>query len=389
MRILLAGVADDSNVGFELQMAVRAAGHEALSVCERQHPFRYPQQSLVKDKVQNLCQMVETADVIDFYNSLWVELPSRVAGKSIVVQHGGGYYRKFPERMNEHWNKIASVTVTRTGDLYGLGAENEVFLVTPVDTETLAATRLPDAPKLIVGHYPSRTTAKGSEIIAEVMYEYRDLVEFRTRDKPVPWERHIEEIKECHVVIETLKPELGGRVFGEPGVSSREIASLGRIVITNSLTVPLYNWFYGYFAPLVANTPEELADCLDRVLAMTRKQLQTLASEMRRWVVKHHSREATGKQLIKRVYEPAIKAGARRFSPSLIGAVMDSPSQAFYEGELMRVCGEQGHSMEARNRYPGWSEFACVKCHRKAGAAEFPPSGASYVNGDAVDHPCS
>ena len=394
LKVLLAALADDSNVGHDFAKALRAVGVEAWSVCDHPHPFRYPSQSSnTRECAKELEEWTQTCDIVDFYNSVSIDLPSSLDDKVLVVQHGGGRYRNHPELMNYYWNQMVSATVARTGDLYGLGAAHETLVISPVDTDFLQPRKRSPREKVIVGHFPSIPFNKGTQEVCSIVQAlandplYAGAFEFRTRQEPVRWLDQLDAIADCDVLIETLKPKLKGRTFGEPGVTSREAAALGCAVITNSHTTDLYEQEYGSGLPLlIANTPQKLKEHLTHVI--TTPHLRSLQHRTREWVVERHALAPTGTRLMEKVYLPAMQRGPFG-TREYLGICTKQADQEFLEQGCIHQARALGHEMELVRRDPGNSQMICKKCGRVAGCAPLPPPGAECINGPAVDERCS
>ena len=98
------------------------------------------------------------------------------------------------------------------------------------------------------------------------------------------------------------KLELGGKKFGEWGNQAIEAASIGKVVITNSLSTDLYRKEYGDCALHIANSAEELETHLVDLITMDRKKLLEEKHNSRDWVVSNHSLIATAKRLKDKIF---------------------------------------------------------------------------------------
>ena len=123
----------------------------------------------------------------------------------------------------------------------------------------------------------------------------------------VSWEQNIERMRNCDIIIETHQPSLnldgrGSKVFGEWGNTAIEGASLGKSVITNSLTTDYYSQEYGDMGLHIANDEEDLVSNLYELVHMGRQKVLEDGEKTREWVVNNHSMEATALRLWNRIY---------------------------------------------------------------------------------------
>jgi hypothetical protein len=308
MRILLLAEQDNSNVGFETAQALRSVGHEVEIWKRKEHPFKYCREAPITQRPW--CGLVEDfkPNVIHFYHAscqsrhfTFGEMDTiEFNGILPVVQHGGTPYRAkmgwWDAKLN---SQFKALILARTADL--MHHPHAKLYVSPIDVETLRP-RLHSGPT-IVGHFPNFPEVKGT---AEIMPVLRDLnCEVRYSAERIEWREHIERVAACDIIVETLKPKLGDKRFGEGGVTGFEASALGCIVITNSFAPQHYKAAYGRTELRYANSVEELRARLDGLLSLDRN---TLAAEQRRsrnWVVEKHSYEPTGRYLT-RLYEEAV-----------------------------------------------------------------------------------
>lgn len=311
MKILLLGYHDDANVASDLSRALNSVGHEAQAYSGIPHPLLYPhcaRRLLTIDR-----DFALSADVVDYYASNALE-GFHFPNKPTIVQHGGSFYRRNAKVFNDYWNPRVRATVIRTGDLWRLGsktAKNPIYLIPPVDTDFLQPRKRTG--KIVVGHFPSNPKTKGTEAIlsclASLPASKRARLDVRTSDKVTPWPEHIKQVAACDVIIEAMQPTINNNPFGEPGVASREAASLGCGVITHHAYKAIYETAYGLDCPhLIANDLATLDTQLRKVASMSRKRLREWQEESRTWVVAKHSYAVTANRYINEVYQPCLSS---------------------------------------------------------------------------------
>lgn len=246
--------------------------------------------------------------------SMWLR---RLRHKVVVVQHGNSYCRQQPSFYRWIWEGIADAHVMHEGDLMRLGFPNEHLILPPVDTGAITPPPIPsERDRLVVGHFPSSMYTKGTPEIRMVMAGFPS-IDFRTSPldmrlptgvETVSHAAHLWRMSECDVIIDQIKPTLGGRPFGEWCSTACESAALGRVTIANSHTVDLYRQAYGEEPMIwIANTPRELLFQMECLGGIPRDLLAEQQALTREWVVRCHSIEATGLHYHERVLAPLLE----------------------------------------------------------------------------------
>ena len=326
MKVLMLAWADWANTGWRFSKCLEMLGLDVTYYKGRRHHFSYPEQGQLHPslyhrkmygKVQTvyapaLQREVEKADVIHFIASTFVDSGVWLHGKRVIVQHGGSLYRQNFIELNNFFNPIVDKTIIQCPDLLKLGAKNEKLIYYPVDTKKLTPDFGRRSNKLLVGHFPSNTTVKGTQAIRDTIQRLQGISELRDRFEYVgcnsdtaetlPWEKHLHRIRNCDIIIETCNAWQGTKVFGEWGNSALESAALGKIVVTNSLAKRTYEEEYGANALRIANNPKQLFHTLRTLLKMSDSQIERTKRETREWVVNNHSMAATANRLWKQVY---------------------------------------------------------------------------------------
>lgn len=309
---------DWSNTGWRFSKCLESLGLNVQFFKGNKHLFEYPEQGQIHSAlawhsqsftpfltVPELRPLVEAAKVIHFIASTLIQTGADLKKKNIVMQHGGSMYRQNHEVMNPVLNGFVDATIIQMPELMGLGAKNETWISFPVDTELLQLDFQIER-RLRIGHFPSNTEVKGTEKILPIMEKSKSRFEYvGIQDLPsdhVTWAENLERIRGCDILIEACNLTQLGRTYGEWGNTVVEAAALGKIVITNSLSIDYYEREYGPCPLLIANSEEQLETRLEEVLAMTEAELIAKSEETREWVVQYHSMEATAMKLKDKVY---------------------------------------------------------------------------------------
>lgn len=329
-KILMLTAHDWANTGYRFSKCLEMLGFDVTAYKGANHVFQYPKQMELHPSLNNirtftyngiplwyveardLARKTRKADIIHFIASTFVDVGIPFKNKKVVVQHGGHTYRANPA-LADFFNKITDATIIQCPDLLGLGSNNEHLIYYPVQLDVLKPEYKPKEGFLRIGHFPSNPKTKGTEKILKVIEELSGnhllrskfgYVGIRVLDKSVriPWEQHINRVRECDVLIETCNPESDGKTYGEWGNAAIEAAALGKIVVTNSLAQDIYAREYGECALHIANTPEELQKQLEIIIKMSDQEILKEKKKTYQWVKKNHSMEATAKRLWDKIY---------------------------------------------------------------------------------------
>jgi len=299
-------------------------GLDVLFLKGRAHTFGYPVQGEVHDelrgaigivhscrKAPKLKALAEEAHVIHYIASNFVDVGIDMRRKNVVMQHGGTAYRQGHERLNPIYNQFTDVTIIQMPELLGHGAKNEVWVSFPVDTEMLRpGDGLSDNGPLRIGHFPSVASVKGTDAVLRTIKSLEGDLKDRfvyvgVTDMGlniVKWMANLKRLSRCDIYVEACKLHQNGRRYGEWGNTVVEAAALGKVVVTNSLSIKRYEREYGKCPLLIANCEDELRGTLGELITADRAWLRDKAKETRKWVVKYHSMEATARRLKEKVY---------------------------------------------------------------------------------------
>lgn len=296
MDVLFCSINDWANVGALFAKALKTVGVEAVSAVRYPHEFDYPDKSVKWTNWPVLQTLANQAQVVVMMHSvLFNRLNLR--GKRVGVFHGGSAYRKNKESIIPSFNRVCDVTLVQTGDLMDDKVRNQVWVMPPVDTESLNSV-LEERPteKLVYAHHPSNPKVKGSGLIVPMLEKLG--VAFKRDFEILPHTQHINRLRACDVYVETMATRTrDAKPFGSWGMSAMEAAALGKIVITNDLWRKEYEAEFGPCPLLVANTPIELETAVLCLQNSTSSQIVELKAAMREWVVKNHSFKPVGEKL--------------------------------------------------------------------------------------------
>ena len=324
MEVLMLTHSDWSNTGWRFSKCLELLGINVQFYKGKLHKFGYPEQAVVhkamlgKRKqcrhpvifdVPGLKSLVEQAQIIHFTASTFIRTGADLSNKYVVVQHGGSTFRKAPTKVNKIFNPMVDATIIQCPDLLGLGSRNESLIYYPVDTELLQPVfERKNNNKLLIGHFPSTPTTKGTRTITGVINKLAKDPNISNKFKyvgatnKVSWPDQLARVSKCDIIIETLNLKFDGRAFGEWGNQAIEAAALGKIVMTNSLTAGLYKKEYGNCALNIVNNATQLEKCLRVTTAADAQTLLKKKQETRKWVVENHSIAATAVRLWEKIY---------------------------------------------------------------------------------------
>lgn len=305
--ILFISVKDWANVGYMFAESLRTIGIDALSVSLRQTGIVYPETSLYFNSLHEIIPYIEESDIVVLMHSNpdLLTIPYDLRKKKVAVFHGGSEYRIKPEIINALFNDLVYVSIVQTGNLLGLGAKNEKWIIPAIDID-----KIPVVPKnnkkLIVGHFPRSFLVKGTDEINKVVNKLKNKYDFEYfySNIPVTWEESLRRMSRCDIYICAMKPELYGKHYGGGiEITDLESMALGNITITHHTTFDRFEGEFGRCPLFVANNPDQLWDRLDEALSMSRENIKIESNNIRKWVEEHASYEAVGKRLKEILYE--------------------------------------------------------------------------------------
>jgi hypothetical protein len=298
-EVLLVSENDWANAGHVYCKALRSIGIDADAITLNLHGFHYTEQArqVERKDLKGLCD--KSRIVISMHSR---NLVGRAA-EHMCVFHGGAQYRGNAKAVNSVFNPFVDCSIIQTGDLLGLGAKNEVWVLPAIDLKSIKPRFGITGNKIRIGHHPRSFKDKGGPAVLRVIDrlksypQLRNRFEFTTDSTHVPWEQSIQRMGDCDIYIECLAPTHLGKKHGAWGITALECAALGKIVVTNFADYELYEADYGKCGLQVTNTEDEMLDKLVELLSLTDNELENLQVDTREWAEKHHSYEAIGTRL--------------------------------------------------------------------------------------------
>ena len=342
MRVLFLTGTDNGNSGWRFSECVKLLGYDVETLKVAPTKSNHPQQmtrmtppygkkflyyGLSWREIPSLKKYADSFDIIHYMHTTFIDTGINLTTKNVIVNHGGSRFRNNAKHACEMFNRIVDFSIVQTPSLMNLGAKNEVWIVTPVNTDFIYPDNHSLGKTLRIGHYPSSPKKKGTDRILPVIKDFGNKINYvgatslLTPNTFVPWERNLQRIKQCDVIIETLKTDIDGRVAGGWGSSALEAAAAGTIVITNYLQKDIYLKEYGEIPFLVANTQDELRERLREVVAMTDSEIKKLKEKTRQWAVDNHSFVPTSKRLVEKVYGQLPSPNQNGFSSQPSSAI--------------------------------------------------------------------
>lgn len=307
MKVVFLAARDYANVGWSYIQALKSVGVDAQGFKIASHPFGYLDEMnvITPGKHPEVQKLVDSADIIQIiYSSLGKMDININLKKNIVIHHGGSAYRKRFASLNVFWNCKSAAAIIETPDLLHLGARNEHYITSPVDTSMLTPKFYDGNRPLRIAHYSSSpfVKTKGTDVIMNILNNLKKEFDFEiyTSDKLVSWRDNIDRVSECDIYIDQLS------AVGEYGVSTKEAAALGKIVVSTHMGVAEYNKVFGDTKVIVSNTPEKMRENLIWFLNQSPKDIRRIQEETRNWIVAKHSYVPIGHKL-KNIYNGVLK----------------------------------------------------------------------------------
>tara|TARA_B100000963_G_scaffold72354_1_gene60466 strand:- start:3396 stop:5018 length:1623 start_codon:yes stop_codon:yes gene_type:complete len=337
--IILAG--DDwANTAHRFTKSYNINNKNVLLIKLNRHPFNYPEQGIVwnvrrsriseyplvrkleninllTDIMDNISKVILHATQVYYFNNRYIF--QLFPKKEYIFCHGGTTYREAPQKIRI-FDKYVKKYIIQSPDLLGYSPKNvtEKLIYYPIETKKINPDfSFRNKNKLTIAHWPSNTYVKGTKLILQTISKlYKDSFNFDyigvinvkekagdKRNDKVSWEENIKRMKNIDIYIETVKPILNGKKFGEWGNTCLEAAACGAIVCTNCLEYKKYEKEYNTKLPLlVSNNANDLYNNLKNLLTMDRKDLLDLKKKSRKWCEDYHSIKKTGERLIEYIF---------------------------------------------------------------------------------------
>jgi glycosyltransferase involved in cell wall biosynthesis len=283
---------DFGNLGYAYAESLKAIGHRAESYCLFKHPYGYAKQSkrIYEGEVR---ESLHGADVVIIMHSSARFVQYVPEGVPYFVMHGGTRYRQNTDDFIKKF-KDARGAIIQTPDLLGLGTIPEELICAPAD---LSIEYVPFHKTLHgFGHYPTNRMNKGTDQIIRAARQSR--IDLHTDEMLLPYYRNLERIGKCKIYIELFKPEQRGKLYGTFGLTAIEAAMVGRPVITQCANYQSYVDRYCDIAFEIVESESELIEAMTDCAKMTDDSVERWGKNLRNDVMKWHSPQRIGEQLI-------------------------------------------------------------------------------------------
>ena len=346
--VLILTLEDNANTAWRYSKCLRMLGLNVMGFKGAIHPFYYPEQlpvhpSLAEWRVKwngpkralfmevidpEIKMLMKEARVIHYFHTYgFYYADMNFYNKKIVCNHGGRIYRLYHDIWNKTVDPFIDANIIQTPDLLNFGATNEHYMMNPVQTNYLKPFYRDTSDDLRIAHFPSMAKKKGTTGIVDTIEKVRSKFPNRLQyygttgvaagsDENPPqyniWYHNIDRMKVADIYIDQISPTVtyGGLrenktvPFGEFANAALEAASLGKIVIANSIGVNHYAEKYGELPMVqIANNMEELEEILNWLLSEKPSKIHELQVKTREWVVRNHSMKAHAKRLWNEVYK--------------------------------------------------------------------------------------
>ena len=318
---------DWSNTAYRFTKSLKNINYRMTMIKFTSHIFNYKYQGITlkfkKDIISNYPNIYNIEDsenflinLVDNFKNIWFhasQIPyinqkniiNYLSNKNYFVSHGGSSYRNNMSIVSKYFNKICKRTLIQCPDLLKGSSNYETLIYYPVDIDFIKPDfTFKDKDKLVVAHYPSSESTKGSDIIIPILKKFEDKIilnctkEVGKNKSRIDWESNLQRYKECDVYVETIKPILHNKDYGEWGNTCLEAAASGCIVLTNCTHLDLYIKNYKNIPPiLICNNTLELENNINMLIGMNREEIFKLKNKFRKWCEEYHNFKITGEKI--------------------------------------------------------------------------------------------
>jgi len=326
-NVILIAKNDWSNTAYRFTKSLKEIGVRMSFIKFERHAFNYRFQGIILDKKNKIIKknpvVYDFGDIDNFFinlcdnfNYIWFHasqipsinkkiIPYYLKNKKYFVSHGGTTYRERMSIVSKYFNSFCNNTLIQCPDLLKGFSNNENLIYYPVDVNFIKPDfSFKNNSKLVISHYPSTKSTKGSDIIIPVLNKYSDKMILKCcsgkkgNETRVSWEKNIKRYKECDIYVETVKPLLNKKDYGEWGNTCLEAAASGCIVLTNCTHLDLYIKNYKNTPPiLICNDALELENNIIKLLNMSREEILELKKKFRTWCEQYHNFKITGDKI--------------------------------------------------------------------------------------------
>jgi hypothetical protein len=326
-NIILITNNDWSNTAYRFTKSLKEVNYRMSMIKLTKHIFNYKYQGIIlnlkKDIISNYPSIYNIEDSENFFinlvnnfKNIWFhasQIPyiqkrsiiDYLSNKKYFVSHGGTTYRNNMPIVSKYFNSICESTLIQCPDLLKGKSNSESLIYYPVDINFIKPDfSFKNNEKLVISHYPSTESVKGSDIIVPILKKFKDkillnsVVEIGKNKSRTDWENNLLRYKECDVYVETIKPILHNKDFGEWGNTCLEAAASGCIVLTNCTHLDLYIKNYKNIPPiLICNNALELEKNIELLIKMSREEVLELKIKFRKWCEEYHNFKITGEKI--------------------------------------------------------------------------------------------
>lgn len=318
---------DWSNTAYRFTKSLKEVNCRMSMIKLNKHIFNYKYQGITLNLKNNIISNypniynIEDSEnffinLVDNFENIWFhasQIPyinqkkiiDYLLNKNYFVSHGGSSYRNNMSIVSKYFNKICKRTLIQCPDLLKGKSNSESLIYYPVDVNFI----IPDFSfknnnNLVVAHYPSSEATKGSDIIIPILKKFEDKIIINCttligkNKSRTDWENNLKRYKECDVYVETIKPILHNKDYGEWGNTCLEAAASGCIVLTNCTHLDLYIKNYKNIPPiLICNNALELEKNIELLIKMSREEILELKKRFRKWCEEYHNFKITGEKI--------------------------------------------------------------------------------------------
>lgn len=289
---------DHANFMWEQSKALNTAGVSCRAMKFKAHPYDYPEQAEIVD-TRALREAIRGAQYVMVYFSLrsFNAVQPYLKGKKLIMHYAGTDFRINRAACLRAINPYVFRSVIALGEFNGCGAKMQRYVSVTVDTDKIGkyARKVKDGP-LTVGHYPSNPTVKGTVTIRQALSTVTDAI-VHIDETLMPYDESLKRMALCDIYVELFAPTNHGYPYGSFGTTAVEAAAMGKVVITQNLYADFYEAEYGQCPLILAKSPKDITEAVNRLVSMPRDEFRTLAAKFKAWADSCHSYSATGERL--------------------------------------------------------------------------------------------
>lgn len=293
MRVLNLSSSDYANYSHDNARALRSIGVDCRDATINAHQFRYETSSQIVT-IAEIIKAYPHYDCVQIFHSD-VRLFNLIKKHpNIVVYHTGTKYRQQPDYHDDAFRGCKIAT-----DQCEFLLRKKMHYIAPHTELKLIPKRC--SGKLIVGHYPSLATTKGTDVIERLLRPFKNDFDIRIDKRKLTHSAHLKRVSECHVYVELFAPFQNGKPYGCFGTSAFEATAMGSLVVTNNINRSGYESVYNQQPFLIPNTEKDFKEIL---AGLTKKQNYLDALEIHHaGFHEKHSIENTGQRILNLINE--------------------------------------------------------------------------------------